>query len=67
MDTEMSGSDIVIVKAQVPLSELQNYSNQLKSMTGGAGAFSMDFSHEEQAPPNVQAEVVAAFKPREED
>ena len=60
-DTDMLGADIVIVKAEAPLSELQNYSSMLKSMTGGAGSYTMDFSHTEQTPPNVQQEVIAAF------
>ncbi|HED53157.1 MAG TPA: elongation factor G [Phycisphaerales bacterium] len=66
-DTEMIGSDTVVVKAQAPLGELQNYSNQLKSMTGGAGSYTIDFSHEERTPPNIQAEVVAAFKGHQDD
>ena len=60
-DTDMLGADIVIVKAEAPLSELQNYSTMLKSMTGGAGSYTMDFSHTEQTPPNVQQEVMASF------
>ena len=67
LDTQMVGSDICVIKATAPLSELQNYSNELKSMTGGAGSFAMEYSHDEQAPPNVQAEVVAAYKPRHDD
>ncbi|MEO0630384.1 MAG: hypothetical protein AAFY46_06615 [Planctomycetota bacterium] len=43
------------------MSELQNYSTMLKSMTGGAGSYTMDFSHTEQTPPNVQQEVMASF------
>ena len=60
-DTDMLGADIVIVKAEAPLSEPQNYSTMLKSMTGGAGSYTMDFSHTEQTPPNVQQEVMASF------
>jgi elongation factor G len=44
-----------------------SYTSQLKSITGGAGAFSMDYSHDEATPANIQAEVVAAYKPHEED
>ena len=66
-DTEMTGDDTCIIKAVAPLSELQNYSNELKSITGGAGAYSMDFSHTEQTPAHLQAEVVAAFKPHGEE
>lgn len=65
--TEMVSGDSCVVKAIVPLGELQNYSNQLKSMTGGTGSFVMDYSHDEPTPGNVQAAVVAAFKPHEEE
>ena len=60
-DTDMVSADTVIVKAQAPLSELQNYSTQLKSITAGSGAYTMDFSHSERTPPNIQATVVAEF------
>ena len=33
----------------------------------GAGSYAMDYSHDEQTPPNVQADIVAQFKPREEE
>jgi elongation factor G len=62
--SEVTNGDMCLVRAQAPLSELQNYSNELKSMTGGAGSFSMDYSHDERTPPTVQAAVVAAFKPK---
>ncbi|MEM8757347.1 MAG: elongation factor G [Planctomycetota bacterium] len=60
-DTEMVGSDLVIVKAEAPLSELHGYSTALKSITGGSGSYTMDFSHTEQTPPNVQQTIMAAF------
>src|SRR5258708_38599440 len=41
-DSLMVGADTCLVRAIAPLSELQNYSNELKSMTGGQGAFTMD-------------------------
>ncbi len=63
-NSEAAPGDMCIVKAQAPLSELQNYSNELKSMTGGAGSFSMDYSHDERTPPQVQAQVIAAYKPK---
>ena len=67
MDTGMISADTCMIKAQAPLGELQNYSNELKSMTGGTGSFVMDYSHDEQAPPQIQQEVVAAYKPKEEE
>ncbi len=54
-------------KAIAPLAEVQTYSNELKSMTAGAGSYAMDYSHDEITPPNIQAEVVAAYKPHEDD
>ncbi len=66
-DTEMVGADSCILRAQAPLGELHNYSNELKSMTGGQGSYSMEYSHDEHTPPHIQAEVVAAYKPRAEE
>jgi elongation factor G len=65
--TEMTGADACVVKAIAPVGELQSYSNQLKSMTGGTGAFTMEYSHDEQAPAHIQADVVAAFKPHDDE
>ena len=55
--------DVCVVRAVVPLSELASYANQLKSMTGGQGAYSMDYSHDERTPPALQTQIIAAFKP----
>ncbi|MBI1190584.1 MAG: elongation factor G [Tepidisphaera sp.] len=64
--SEVIAGDVCVVKAQAPLGELQNYSNELKSMTGGAGTYAMEYSHDERTPPTVQAGVVAAYKPKAE-
>ncbi|HEY5781158.1 MAG TPA: elongation factor G [Lysobacter sp.] len=60
------GSEIV-VRAQVPLSELEGYAAELKSVTAGRGRYSLDFSHYEPVPPSVQQKLVEAYKPRAED
>ncbi|BBF41896.1 translation elongation factor G-related protein [Lachnospiraceae bacterium KM106-2] len=49
------GQEIV---ADVPLSEIYGYSTDLRSMTGGIGDFSYEFSRYEQAPSEVQAKVI---------
>ncbi len=64
--TDVSG-DMMLIKAHVPLGELQNYSNQIKSMTGGQGSFVMDYSHDEQAPAQIQQAVIAEFKGHAEE
>lgn len=65
--TDMLPGNQAVVRAEAPLSELMTYSAQLKSITGGAGSYSMEYSHDEQAPPNIQADVVAQFKPKVEE
>jgi len=65
--TDMLGGDMAIVKALVPLSEVSNYQNQLKSVTGGQGSFAMELSHYDPVPFNIQAQIVAAYKPKAEE
>jgi len=63
----MLGVDQCLVRAVAPLGELQNYANELKSMTAGAGTFSMSYSHDEHTPPQIQQQVIAAFKPKADE
>ena len=51
-----------VVKAKVPLSEMFGYVTQLRTITSGRAASSMEFDHYEQAPRNIQDEVVAKVK-----
>jgi elongation factor G len=57
MDSEKGRS---IITVQVPLAEMQRYTTDLRSMTGGRGVFSMEFSHYEVVPAHIAAEVIAA-------
>ncbi|MEJ5259059.1 MAG: elongation factor G [Anaerohalosphaeraceae bacterium] len=59
---EMLPGGMVLIRAQVPLSEVANYNSQLKSVTGGQGSYSMELSHYEPTPPNIQQQVVAQYK-----
>jgi elongation factor G len=65
--TEMLPGNQATVIAEAPLAEVMSYSSQLKSITGGAGSYSMEYSHDETTPPNVQAEVVKAFQPKDDE
>ena len=60
-DTKMLAGHMCAIVAQAPLGELQNFSTELKSITGGAGSYSMEYSHDEPTPPHIQQEVIAAF------
>jgi elongation factor G len=57
MDNEKGHS---VVTAQVPLAEMQRYTTDLRSMTGGRGVFTMDFSHYEVVPAHLAQEVITA-------
>jgi elongation factor G len=54
---------MIKLSGRVPLAELNGYGSRLKSFTGGAGSYTIEFSHYEQAPPNVQSQLAAAHKP----
>lgn len=65
--TESVGKGWNQIKAKVPQAEVARYAIDLRSMTGGRGAFAVSFSHYEQCPSNVQDKVVAeAHKAKEE-
>ena len=55
------------VEAKVPLAEAATYARTLSSMTGGQGSYSMEFSHYEVVPGNVQQEIIAKAKLADED
>jgi elongation factor G len=57
MDTEKGHS---VVTAQVPLAEMQRYTTDLRSMTGGRGLFTLEFDHYEVVPAHIMADVIAA-------
>jgi len=48
-----------VVEAEVPMAELIGYNTDLRSMTGGIGNFSYEFSRYEQAPADIQAKEIA--------
>lgn len=56
-----------VIEALVPLSEMFEYSRQLRSMTQGRGTFELAFDRYERTPAEVQAKVVAAMKPEAEE
>jgi elongation factor G len=58
---------IQIIKAHVPLKEMQEYSTQLRSITAGEGSFTMTPAHYEPVPPNLQQEIVAAYRRAQEE
>jgi elongation factor G len=64
---DVLAGNFITIKAQVPLSEVTQYTSQLKSVTGGRGSYSMTLSHYEPVPPNIQQQIVAANKKAQEE
>lgn len=51
--------DFQIVRATIPMASIANYEAELKSMTGGQGSFTMEFSHYDIVPAQLQQTIVA--------
>jgi elongation factor G len=57
----------VLIRAQVPLSELTDYATELKGATAGRGRYDLEFSHYEPVPGAVQKQLMEAYKPRHDE
>ncbi len=55
------------ITGEVPLAEITDYASRLKSLTGGQGAYSIEFARHAQVPPQVQQKLAAAFRPVEDE
>ena len=53
---------VQVIKAKVPLEEMYKYVNELKSITGGRGTYTMTFSHYEIVPPNLAQAITEKAK-----
>ena len=61
MGMEVKGKSQV-VKAQVPLVQMFSYANDLRSITGGRGSYTMKFSHYEQVPAQIASEIIKRYQ-----
>jgi elongation factor G len=68
MGMEAGTGGVQTIKVQVPLAEVAQYNTQLRSITGGQGTYSMEFSHYEAVPAYVQQQIIdSAAKVKEEE
>jgi elongation factor G len=56
-----------VIKAKVPLAEMNKYSTALSSITGGRAMYSMKFAEYAQVPGDVQDVVIKAYSEEEEE
>ncbi|GIW24825.1 elongation factor G [Meiothermus sp.] len=50
---------LAVVNAEAPLAEILEYSRTLSGLTQGTGAYSLEFSHYAEVPPNLAQKVIA--------
>jgi elongation factor G len=65
MGVEAKGKN-QIVKAVTPMAEMLKYAPDLRSMTGGRGTFTMEFSHYEEVPAHISQKVIEAANKEKE-
>ena len=51
-----------VVKVQAPLAEMFKYANDLRSITGGRGMYTMRFSHYEEVPHKFAAPIITQYQ-----
>jgi len=56
-----------VIKAKVPLAEMNKYSTALSSITGGRAMYTMKFAEYAQVPGDVQDQVIKAYSEEEEE
>jgi elongation factor G len=58
---------VMIIRAQVPMSELSGYQSRLNAMTSGQGRYNIELSHYEAVPPNVQQQLMSQYKQQDDE
>ncbi len=58
--------ETAVVRASVPMAEMLTYESSLRSMSGGRGGYSMEFSHYEEVPAFLAEKIVKDVKAEKE-
>ncbi len=66
-DQDSLPGDLTVIKAIAPLAEMTRYAAQLGSITQGQGSYTMEFSHYDIVPGNVQQQIVSKAKMTDEE
>lgn len=54
--------DSHIIRAMVPLAEMFGYATDLRSLTQGRATYTMQFSHYERVPPEIEEKIITPLK-----
>jgi elongation factor G len=52
----------IVIEGEVPLAELNGYDARLKALTGGEGTYSIELSHYDTVPGNIQKQLADAYQ-----
>ena len=61
------GDNYTVVEAEVPLSEVQRYAQDMRSLTQGRGSYRLEFDHYEPVPANLEQRVIEEAKRAREE
>jgi elongation factor G len=64
---DMLPGGFAVITGRVPLAEMADYHSRLSSITGGQGSYSMELSHYEAVPGNVQQQIIEQSKKEREE
>jgi elongation factor G len=62
-----TGTGKTKIRAQVPQAEMTRYAVDLRSITGGRGAFTLRFSHYEEVPSHIADRVIKESEREKEE
>jgi len=65
--TDGRGHGMAAIAGEVPLAELNDYQSRLKSLTGGQGSYTIEFSRYSAVPANIQQQLASKFQLHDED
>jgi elongation factor G len=65
--THNGAAGAMVVRGQVPMSELSGYQSRLNAMTSGQGRYTIELAHYEAVPPAVQQQLVGQHKVHDEE
>jgi elongation factor G len=65
--TSNGAAGTVVIRGQVPMSELTGYQSRLNAMTAGQGRYSIELAHYEAVPPQVQQQLMGQHQVKDED
>ena len=61
------GDNSTLIEAEVPLSEVQRYAQDLRSVTQGRGTYTLEFDHYDPVPANLEPRVIEEAKRAKEE